>query len=514
MKFSGRSVLEAWVRFTKLEIHGSIARSPSKTVQEFAVDPDRRARFEREARAVATLNHPHICALHDVGEDRGPGAEEPLLFLVMEHIEGPTLAERLVRGALPTTELVRYASELADALDHAHRRGLVHRDLKPGNVMLTRTGSKLLDFGLSRFQLSPHLLALSTVSEGAVPLTAAGAVLGTYPYMSPEQLEGHDADARSDIFALGAIVHEMATGRRAFEGATAATVIGAVLHTNPPLVSSLQPLAPPDLDRIVARCLEKHPENRWQSARDLALDLTWLAKQPSIPVPQSHQQTKKAVLTRSALGLVALMIIVTVGMMYRRPTLAEDSTVRLAFSPPAGVTLADLATAGPVTISPDGRRLAFVASGSDGKRLLWVRELDSTDSKPLPGTDGAAYPFWSPDSRLIGFFARGDLKNQRGRRTASTICPAPQPRGGTWNQQGVIVFSGNAGNQLYRTSDVSGSAVPLPWRDANTEKLWPSFLPDGRHVLFFARPAKPGIYLGSLDSQDTSLVAAAYGGVA
>src|SRR5262245_42311961 len=243
----------------------------------FVADADRRARFEREARAVATLNHPHICALHDVGESRaGHGDGEPLLFLVMEHIEGQTLAERLSSGPLPVAEVMRCAAELADALDHAHRHGLVHRDVKPGNVMLTRGGAKLLDFGLSKSQFTPGLPALSTISPGGMPLTAAGALLGTFPYMAPEQLAGYEADERSDVFALGAIIHEMTTGQRAFDGATAATVIGAVLHADPPPVSSLQPAAPPALDRIVSRCLAKDPENRWQSARDLALDLRWI----------------------------------------------------------------------------------------------------------------------------------------------------------------------------------------------------------------------------------------------
>ena len=306
----------------------------------------------------------------------------------------------------------------------------------------------------------------------------------------------------------------MATGQRAFAGTTAASVIGAVLHLNPPPVTSCQPHAPPALDRIVARCLAKDPEDRWQSARDLTLDLKWIGEHPGTPAARGdHRQNKRRVLVGSALFLV--LLIAVAGLMYGRDAPAENLSVHLTFSPPAGVVLADLAVAGPVTISPDGRRLAFVARGSDNKQLLWVRELDSTDAKPLPGTDDAAYPFWSHDSRLIGFFAGGDLKKiSVDGGPPQTICPATQPRGGAWNQDGVIVFSGNAGNQLYRTSDAGGAAVPLEWRDANTEKLWPSFLPDGRHLVYFARPAKPGIYLGSLDSHDTSLVAPGYGGVA
>jgi len=480
----------------------------------FVADADRRARFEREARAVAALNHPNICALHDVGESRSPGDGEPLLFLVMEHIEGQTLAERLSSGPLPVADVIRYATELADALDHAHRHGLVHRDVKPGNVMLTRAGAKLLDFGLSKSHSGPGLPALSTISPEAMSLTAPGAVLGTYPYVAPEQLAGRDADERSDIFALGAIVHEMATGQRAFDGATAATVIGAVLHAAPPPVSSLQPAAPPALDRIVSRCLAKDPENRWQSARDLALDLRWIAERPQTPESNRGPRNTNPILIAAAMFL-ALLVTVAAGVIYWRTPAAQDAPVRLTFTTPAGVTLADLATAGPVTISPDGRRLAFIASASDGKRLLWVRSLDSANPTPLPGTDGAAYPFWSPDSRRIGFFAGGNLKKiDADGGPPQTLCPAILPRGGTWSQDGVIVFSANAGNQLYRTSDAGGAATPLTWHDANSERLWPSFLPDGRHVVYFARPGKPGIYMGSLDSPETSLVAAGYGGVA
>src|SRR5262245_60991635 len=235
--------------------------------EAFATDRDRRERFDREARAVAALNHPHICQLHDVGEAIAGGGA-PIRFLVMELLEGQTLAERLVRGPLPPADLMHLAIELADALDHAHRRGLVHRDLKPGNVMLTGTGVKLLDFGLSRLRPPADLPALETMTSDGAPLTAAGAVLGTYPYMAPEQLAGREADSRTDLFAFGAVLYEMATGQRAFAGTTAATVIGEILHTDPPPVSARQPLAPAGLDRLVARCLAKNPDDRWQTARD------------------------------------------------------------------------------------------------------------------------------------------------------------------------------------------------------------------------------------------------------
>ncbi len=396
--------------------------------EEFAADPDRRERFEREARAVAALNHPHICNLHDVGEatipsqvarEQSQGASHQpsaishdtvVRFLVMEHLEGQTLADRLVRGPLPTIELLRYAVELADALDHAHRRGLVHRDLKPGNVMLTKAGAKLLDFGLSRLQPRSDLFGLSTVSPGGAPLTAEGTVLGTFPYMAPEQLTGREADARSDIFAFGAMVYEMATGRRAFEGETAATVIGAILHTDPPPVSALQPVAPPALDRIVSRCLAKDPDDRWQAARDLTLELKWIAEHAAPLEADRQRQTKRTpgTMALAALSVVALAAAAYTAFSVRRAP-ADEPVVRLPFSPPEGLTLADFST-GSIMIAPDGGRLAFVASDRDGKQLLWIRPFDSLGARVLAGTDGAAYPFWSPDSRFIGFFAQGKLK--------------------------------------------------------------------------------------------------------
>ena len=477
--------------------------------EDFAADPDRRARFEREARAVAALSHSHICALHDVGESPGAGTGEPLLFLVMEHIEGQTLAERLLSGALPAGDVVRYASELADALDHAHRRGLVHRDVKPSNIMLTRGGAKLLDFGLSKMNPSPDLIALSTLSPGGAPLTTAGALMGTYPYMSPEQLAGREADARSDIFATGAIVYEMATGRRAFEGSTAATVIGAVLHTHPPPVSSLQPLAPLSLDRIVSRCLAKDPDDRWQTARDLVLELKWIAD------AKDDGPAGRAVLVRSTIrertawmiSGVLLLLLAAIGISYLRRTPPDTSVQRLSLLPPAGINVADAAYGGGAAISPDGERVAFIGFGEDGKKLLWVRPLNRLDAEPMPASEGAEYPFWSPDSRSIGFFAQGKLKKVAAVGGAAlTLCNALQPRGGAWNDQGIILFSANAGERWYRVDAGGGNATPVTIDRPNSENYWPVFLPDGRHFIYFGRPEKRGIYVASLDSQQATLL--------
>jgi serine/threonine protein kinase/Tol biopolymer transport system component len=489
--------------------------------EELAANPDRRMRFEREARAVAALNHSHICALHDVGESPSPGATasspESIRFLVMEYLEGQTLAERLVRGPLPASEVLRCAIELADALDHAHRRGLVHRDLKPGNVMMTKGGAKLLDFGLSRLQSSQDLLALSTIAPGGVPLTAEGTVLGTFPYMAPEQLAGREADARSDIFAFGAMVYEMATGRRAFEGTTAATLIGAILHTDPPPASSLQPLTPAALDRIVARCLAKDPDDRWQSARDLMLELKWIAEHATPPEASSGRQRKFGLIA-SAASTVAVLAIAALAFMtvaYIRRAPSEEPVVRLPFSPPDGLALDDETLGDAVTISPDGQRLVFVATGADGKQLLWVRPLDSLAAQPLVGTDGGAYPFWSPDSRFIGFFAQGKLRKiQVAEGPPQTLCDALQPRGGSWSRDDVVVFAAGAGYEFYRVSAGGGMATAIPADGINQERLQPSFLPDGRHFLYYGRPQQFGIYVGLLDSSKVTLLSKDYVAVA
>jgi len=488
--------------------------------EQFAADPQRRERFERECRAVAALNHPNICDLHDVGEASHPGSSaKTIRFLVMEYLEGQTLAERLIRGPLPTSEVLRFAVELADALDHAHRRGLVHRDLKPSNVMITKAGVKLLDFGLSKLQPGANLIALSTLSPGKVPLTAVGEVLGTYPYMAPEQLMGREADARSDIFAFGAIVHEMATGRRAFEGTTAATVVGAVLHVDPRPVSSMQPMAPPALDRIVMRCLAKDPDDRWQTARDLMLELKWIAGpkaiEPAAPASAPLETRRRMAWVASSLVFLLLMIGSGAGISYLWRAPSEEPAQRLSLLPPLNVRPAGLAAGGGASISPDGRRLAFVATGADGKKVLWVRALNLLDAQPLPATEGATYPFWSPDSQSIGFFADGKLKRiAAAGGQAQAISDALQPRGGTWSAGGIIVFLANAGERWYRVAAAGGSATAMTIDAPNTESYWPFFLPDGHHFLFFGRPEKPGIYVASLDSTAATLLLAEHVGVA
>ena len=488
--------------------------------REFAGDRNRRERFEREARAVAALNHPNICDLHDVGEAPDPDAPGShavsIPFLVMEYLEGQTLADRLVRGALPLHEGLRYAIELASALDHAHRQGLVHRDLKPGNVMLTGDGAKLLDFGLSKLQPARDLISLPTISPED-PLTAETALLGTFPYMSPEQLSGRETDTRSDLFAFGAMVYEMATGCRAFVGSTTATVIGAVLHTDPPALSSVQPLAPPALDRVVSRCLAKDPESRWQTARDVMLELKWIAEHQqqswtaADDTARRVQKTSRVGLLVSAVLAIVATAVAALYVAYARRDTAGATIVRLTFSAPEGLTLADLDIGGPVAISPDGRQLAFVATGQDGRQLLWVRPLEALAARALPETDAAALPFWSPDSRSIGFFSQGKLKRiEIDGLAPQTLCDAILPRGGTWSRHGEILFAANIGYEMYRIPSAGGVAVPVPADGINKERKFPAFLPDGRHFVYFGRPQRYGIFVAALDVSGAQLLLSDY----
>lgn len=312
-----------------------------------------RQRFEREARAIASLSHPHICVLYDVGRN------EEIDFLVMEYLEGETLAQRLARGPLPLDQVLRYAKEMADALDKAHRHGVVHRDLKPGNVILTKAGVKLLDFGLAKLRPSTSAgeKGQSALVTPQQPLTRTGGIFGTPQYMAPEQLEGKEADARTDLFALGTVVYEMATGRKAFEGKSPASLIAAILEHDPPTMSTLQPESPRALERILRACLKKDPDERWQTARDLSLSLEWLAEEvPGAPVVARRRRR------RLAWGFVAVLligIIASMAFLYTSDRKSEFvSPVRFSVSPPEGVTFTSTETAGvtpQIAVSPDGR---------------------------------------------------------------------------------------------------------------------------------------------------------------
>jgi eukaryotic-like serine/threonine-protein kinase len=492
--------------------------------QQLTQNADAKQRFEREARAVSSLNHAHICTLHDIGHQDGTD------FLVMEFIEGETLAKRLEKGPLATTELLRIAIEIADALEKAHRQGVIHRDLKPGNIMLTKSGAKLMDFGLAKSAIAgagaaPPLSSLTQSLNPAgqsptTPLTAAGTIVGTFQYMSPEQMEGKETDARSDIFSFGAVLFEMATGKRAFDGKTTASVIAAILEREPPSISSVQPMSPPALDRIVKICLAKDPDERFQSMHDVKLQLEWIrdaGSQAGVAAPVvAHRKNRE----RVAWAVATLLLIVAAAFAtkYFLRTPAGTPVVRSFIRAAADTSMTSYngGTAG-FAISPDGLRVTYVALGPDGRSLLWVRPLDSLLAQPLDGTDGASMPFWSPDSQFIGFFAGGKLKKiEASGGPPLTLADAPGGRGGTWNRDGTILFTPFFGTPVYRVSDAGGLATPVTTlnreKDESTNR-WPYFLPDGRHFLYLAgNPLTPvgnptnSIVVGSLDSKETNFL--------
>ncbi len=412
--------------------------------------PELRERFEREARTIASLNHPHICTLHDIGHQDG------IDYLVMEYLEGETLAQRLNKGSLPLEQVFQYAIEIADALDKAHRKGVTHRDLKPGNIMLTKTGTKLLDFGLAKLkqEVAPANVQLSELPTANDPLTAHGTIVGTVQYMAPEQLEGKEVDARTDIFAFGAVVYEMATGKRAFDGKSQASLIAKILEIDPPPISSLQPMTPLALDRVVKKCLAKEPEKRWQAASDLCDELKWIAEggsqavsAPSLPRPVS----------------------------------------RFSVTLPPGQQLAGLVNGPAVALSPDGTHLAYVAR-QGGTQQIYLRAMDNVEAKAIPGTEGAVSPFFSPDGQWLGFFAGNKLKKVYvSGGAALSLGDATIPLGASWGSRGMITFTPIPAGPLQEVSDAGGTRRPVTrlGKGESTHR-WPEFLPGGDAVLFSA----------------------------
>ena len=427
-----------------------------------ADDPHARERFQREARAVAALNHPHICTLHDVGsQDPSTGSGQAIDFLVMEYLDGETLAERLAKGPLPLDRALQYAIQIADALDKAHRQGITHRDLKPANVMLTTSGTKLLDFGLAKLRPSVGgVVGMSAAPNVSPSLTGRGTILGTVQYMAPEQLEGQPADARTDIFAFGVLLYEMLTGRRAFEGTSQASVISAILSSDPPPISVLQPLSPPALDRVVKKCLAKDPDKRWQSAHDLTSELQWIAEsglQTAVAAPGVDTQARSRARTR-LFGWIAAAVFLatTLGLaaaLYLRRAPVDTRVYRSTFVPPDNADIG-LPPTNLLALSPDGRRLAFVANDANGRVVLWVRELAALAAQPLADTEGAAGPFWSPDSRFIAFSAAGKLKKiDASGGPAISLCDTNTIFPGSWGRGDVILFTSAAfgpGSRVWR----------------------------------------------------------------
>jgi len=447
-------------------------------------DPILRQRFEREAKAISSLNHPHICVLYDVGKQDGTQ------FLVMECVEGETLANRLEKGPLPLAQVLQFGIQIADALDKAHRHGVVHRDLKPGNIMLTPSGAKLLDFGLAK-ALVP-LAAGATLTAAATrttPVTQQGTIVGTFQYMSPEQVEGKEVDARSDIFSFGSVLYEMVTGRRAFQGKSQLSVASAVLEKDPEPISTLQPLTPPALDRAIRRCLAKDPEDRWQTARDLLLELKWIPEagsQAGVPVPLvSHRKLRERLAWAAAALLALIAIAFAIGFVLRTPKPSQP----MRLSAEIGADASPVTGFGPSAIlSPDGSRLAFVALGSDQKRRIYVRSLDQLQATVLSGTENARNHFFSPDGQWLGFFADGKLKKipvLGG--AAAPLCDAFDDRGGSWGEDGTIVFTPAFGAPLSKVSSAGGTPQLLTALDRQAGELthrWPQVLPGGKAVLF------------------------------
>jgi eukaryotic-like serine/threonine-protein kinase len=436
-------------------------------------------RFEREARAVAALNHPHICQLYDVGPD----------YLVMEFIDGQPLS-----SPMPADQAVKFALQILSALEAAHRKGIVHRDLKPGNVLLTKSGVKLLDFGLAKQQEKPSTTAEQTLT---IHLTAPHTVLGTPQYMAPEQIEGRDADARTDIFAFGCVLYELLTGRKAFEGKTPSTVMASVLATEPPPITSVQSEGvAPALERVVRTCLAKDSDERWQSARDVRHALEWALAAPAPSAAPAPPGSRWLPWTAAALLAAALP-----ALWFLRPKPPEASSVQLELDPPEGTTFG-FANLYRYAISPDGTRLAFVAVTPDGKRDLWLRILSSSRATRITGTENATGPFWAPDSRWLGFSANGKLmKVDTNGGPTQVICDVSGYARGTWNRDGIILFGDS--RYIIRKVPASGGtsepALSLEKTLDESRQLDPQFLPDGRRFLYASFGKTTGVVVASLD---------------
>jgi eukaryotic-like serine/threonine-protein kinase len=473
----------------------------------FTKDATALQRFEREAKTISGLNHPNICVLYDVGNQDG------LEYLVMEYVDGETLAQRLEKGALPLEQVLKYGAQIAEALEKAHRSGIVHRDLKPGNVMLTASGAKLLDFGLAKETAPLANLATLTGSSPISPVTQQGTIVGTFQYMSPEQVEGKELDGRSDIFSLGAVLYEMLTGKRAFEGRTQLSVASSILEKEPEAISMVKPVTPPALERAIQRCLQKNPEDRWQSAKDLALELKWIGSsgsQAAAPVVVREPGWKKYGARAGWLLCGALAVSLLPGALWWRSE--KPVQQKMVFSALFPMPVRDMA------VAADGHTVA-VATHQDGakKGLIWLYDIGAETAKNLPGTEGANFPFWSPDGKSIGFFADGKLKRiDLAGGAVQALANAPSGRGGTWNQDGVILYTptGRLRNEIWRVP-ASGGAPALfvgyvPGLGGGSQR-WPLFLPDGKHFLFLSatvaqKSENDGVYVGNLDTKDFHLV--------
>jgi serine/threonine protein kinase/Tol biopolymer transport system component len=478
-------------------------------------NPELNARFQREARAVSALNHPNICHLYDIGSQDG------MAFLVMEYLDGESLAQRLLKGSIALKQVLEFGIQIAQALATAHKTGVLHRDLKPQNVMLTASGAKLLDFGLAKstpvlgatraaisgMTPSTPTMTIAELSSPAQQLTRQGTILGTHQYMAPEVLQGAEADARSDVFSLGCVLYEMVTGRRAFEGKSQLSVLTAILEKDPEPISQIVPTTPATLDHVIKTCLEKNPEERFQTAQDVRRDLKWIAD-GGAPIAVVAGTQKRPVRWWVLAG-ISLLVAAFSTASYIRLASRPPVVVRSSILPPAGTTFLTVVPAsGPPALSPDGTRLAFTARDEKGKTMLYVRSLAALTAQALTGTDDATYPFWAPDNRQIGYFIPGKLmKIDASGGPPQTICVAINGRGGAWGKEGVIVFTPTSTSGLLRVSASGGIPEPASklddTRNENSHR-WPQFLPDGKHFLFWARSSTGAqghsLYVGLLGS--------------
>ncbi len=445
-------------------------------------DPIALQRFEREARAAAALSHPHVCPVHDVGRHDG------IDFLVLEFLDGETLAQRLVRGKLPLEQALLYATQIASGLAAAHDAGLIHRDIKPGNIMLTKSGAMLLDFGLAR---TPEAIPTDATLTIEQPLTSAGTVLGTVQYMAPEQLEGRPADHRSDIFALGAVLYEMVSGRRAFRGETSSAIVTALLTTNPEPLTTTDPTIPSALEHLVRVCLEKDPAQRWQSAADITRQLQWIAGDRAnarAPIATSGRWFTPRSSLWAAAGLALGAVLM---MLWPRSDSAPRNAVvtpaRFEIDVPPGSRLLE-----PPAISSDGKRIVFTVMDKTQSTRLYLRSIDRVEASPIPGTEGGRYPALSPDGLSLAYLGPGGLKTKSLEGGAPTIIwpsalLAALGRGISWGSDGTIAFASNPNTGLSRVAAGGGNAqfftTPAPERD-EIGHVWPEQLPDGRGVIF------------------------------
>ncbi len=505
-------------RDTRLDRTVAVKVLPS----HLSADVELKQRLDREAKAISGLQHPNICTLFDVGSQDGVD------FLVMEFLEGQTLADRLKKGPLPLDQTLKIAIEIAEAIEKAHAQGITHRDLKPANIMLTKAGAKLMDFGLAKPEMavagraigpltpSTPTMNLTALTSATSPLTQKGSIVGTFQYLAPEVLQGTDADARSDIFSFGCVLYEMVTGRHAFEGKSQLSVMTAILEKDPDPIASTPPV-PPMLERVIHGCLAKDPSERLQSMHDVRMDLRWIGETTGDSAVEQEREFKKSWATWAAVAVLALLALTALAT-YRWARGATTAQSFHAEIPPPDKYSLDVTgdTGGMPVLSPQGDKIAFVAHSGEG-RSLWIRSLSSDKPQRLDGTQGATHPFWSADGQNVGFFANGKLNRISASGGPITIlADAANPRGGTWSADDTIVFAPNFMGPLSRVSAEGGAVSAATALDPkkHTTHRWPWFLPDGKHFLFLANshtggdPKQNGIYFGSVNSLESQLVLA------